>query len=320
MSATVHRHLVTDGQSGMRLDRLCAELHPEHSRSRLASLIRDRRVVVDGLPARPGERVSAGQSVELTIPPRVDTRIEAEPIPLAVIHEDDDILVIDKAAGMVVHPGAGVTRGTLAAALLHHHPEVAGVGGEGRGGLVHRLDRGTTGVMVVARHDAAHRALSGQFRQRTVAKRYDAVVWGRPRHSEGEIDAPIGRDPRHRLKMSTRAPRARAARSRYQVVAEVPGFALVEVTIETGRTHQIRVHMATLGYPLVGDLAYAGDRTRGLVDPARRQLIRSFARPALHARALALDHPGTGRRVTFEAPWPDDLAQLWRGLGGVRPG
>jgi 23S rRNA pseudouridine1911/1915/1917 synthase len=304
----------------MRLDRFCALEHPEHSRARLSRLIREGEVTVNGAACRPSRRLETGETVELIIPPLVEPRLEPEPIPLDVLYEDEWMLVLDKQAGIVVHPGAGIDGGTLAAALLHRDPCLAGVGGPGRCGLVHRLDRGTTGVMVVARSAASHHALSEQFRARTVDKLYHAVVWGRPTRPEGEIDRPIGRDPRRRVRMTTRGSGGRRALSRYRVLAEVPGFALVGVTILTGRTHQVRVHLAEIGHPIVGDLTYAGDRTRGLGNARHRTLIRGLGRPALHARRLRLSHPADGRPLTFVAPWPRDLEELWTGLGGVVPG
>lgn len=303
-------------ENGMRLDRFLASRHPERSRSGLARLIKEGRVLVDGSTSRPSEPVVSGSRIDLTLPERVETRVSAEDIPIHVVHEDEDLLVIEKAAGMVVHPGAGVTHGTLVSALLHHDPQLAGVGGQARAGLVHRLDRGTSGLMVIARNEVAHRKLSTQFREREIEKVYDAIVWGRPQEAEGEIELPIARDPRHRVKMTTRAPRGRKALSRYRVVEEVPGFASVAIRILTGRTHQVRVHLLAIGHPLVGDLTYGGDRSRSIVDPRIRKLVRHFERPALHARRLAFTHPQSGKRLSFVSYWPEDLRTLWEGLGG----
>lgn len=313
--------LVGAAEAGQRLDRFCAARCPELSRTRLAELIREGQVLLDGRAARPSERLETGHTVTLVLPdaaPR-DVPLVAEDIPLRVLFEDEAVLVLDKPSDLVVHPGAGVTGGTLAAALLHHAPEVAGVGGPNRSGLVHRLDRGTTGVMIVAKSDAAHRALQAQFKSRQVEKLYHAIVWGRPREEAGTIDRPVGRDPRSRVKMSTRAVRGREARSEYVTRGSVPGFAWLEVRIHTGRTHQVRVHLASLGHPVVGDLTYGGDRSASLTDPARRLVVRRIARPMLHAFRLGIDHPVGGARLVFEAPWPEDLRAAWEGLGGEAP-
>lgn len=309
-------HTVGVAQAGARLDRFCAAVHPEQSRSRLTSLIKAGRVLVDGRPARPSEPLRAGCVVTLAIPPPRDERVVPEEIPLYLLYEDEAVIVIDKPADLVVHPGAGVQTGTLVAALLHHDPQIAGVGGEGRAGLVHRLDRGTTGVMVIARTELAHRALVEQFQARRVEKRYHAIVWGRPRQGEGSIELTVGRDPRQRTKMSTRAPRGRAAHSEYSVLQDLPGFALLAVQIHTGRTHQVRVHLSAIGHPLVGDKTYGGDRGGSLTDVARRTAVARFMRPALHAARLAFEHPTRGERLLFEAPWPADLTALWSALGG----
>jgi 23S rRNA pseudouridine1911/1915/1917 synthase len=316
--SAVHHQAGPDDE-GLRLDRFCALRHPEISRSRLAAWIREGRVTLDGRPARPSEAVRAGTQVEIDFPPPVDDTLRPEPIALALVYEDEDLLVLDKPPGLVVHPGAGVREGTLAAALLHHDPALAGVGGAGRSGLVHRLDRGTSGLLVVARSDAAHRALAAQFHARRVEKIYDAITWGRPRVREGEIDLGVGRDPRLRVRMRAGVAGGRTARSLYRVVEEVPGFARVEVQILTGRTHQVRVHLAALGHPIVGDATYGGERSASVGDPRRRQAVRAIGRPALHARRLAFDHPRTGLRVAFEAPWPADLRDLWCALGGRWP-
>ncbi len=317
MSEDKHLFELTEDEAGVRIDRVLAARLPEHSRSRLSGLIKGGEVLVDGQPVRPSEAFEAGARVELTVPQKmVDERVEPEAIPLAIIHEDDSVIVLDKPAGMVVHPGAGVRDGTLVSALLHHAPELAGVGGSGRSGLVHRLDRGTTGLLVVAKTERAHRELQGQFQARTIDKVYDAIVWGRPRESEGEIELPIARDPSNRTKMTTRAPGGRHAHSRYRVNEEVPGFAWVAVKILTGRTHQVRVHLLALGHPLVGDVTYAGDRARSVVDPQKRKAIRQMTRPALHARRLAFTHPESGQRMSFVSNWPEDLLTLWSALGG----
>lgn len=225
--------------------------------------------------------------------------------------------MIDKPAGLVVHPGAGRPSGTLVNALLHHVKDLSGVGGVLRPGIVHRLDRGTSGLMVVAKDDATHRALAVQFASRSVEKEYLALVLGRPPR-EGGIAAAIGRDPVHRKKMSVRAPRGREARSRYEVVESFDGMALLRVRILTGRTHQVRVHLASIGHPVAGDAVYGGRREPMARRAAAREALRSLARPALHAARLAFAHPRSGERLEFRSELPPDLATLLARLRSAR--
>lgn len=236
-----------------------------------------------------------------------------------MLHVDDALVVVDKAPGMAVHAGAGLREGTLVNALLGRGISLAATGAPDRPGIVHRLDRGTSGVMVVARTDAAHAALARQFAERRVDKRYLALVWGRPAEREGTIERAIGRSRSQPTRMAVRGVRgsARPARSLWRTVEEFPGFALLEVRPETGRTHQIRVHLQSIGHPIVGDATYGGPAWKGLQDPAKRKAVRALERPALHAAELAFDHPDDGRRVAFRAPLPDDLAAL---LDALRAG
>jgi 23S rRNA pseudouridine1911/1915/1917 synthase len=240
----------------------------------------------------------------------------AEAIPLEVVHEDARLLVVDKPAGLSVHPGAGRPSGTLVNALLHRVRDLSGVGGVLRPGIVHRLDRGTSGLMVVAKDDEAHRALAAQFAARTVEKEYLAVVHGVPSPREGVIAAAIGRDPVHRQRMSVRSARGRAARSSYRVEEVLDGAALLRVRIHTGRTHQIRVHLASIGHPLAGDATYGGTRAPSSRRPSARAALSSFPRPALHAARLSFTHPDGGQRVSFGAPLPEDLRTLLASLRG----
>jgi 23S rRNA pseudouridine1911/1915/1917 synthase len=289
--------------SGERLDRFLASVVGDLSRAQIQRLIRDGRVRIrDGVP-RANTSVRPGDRVILEIPEPAASPVEPEDLPLAILYEDADLLVIDKPAGMVVHPAAGHSRGTLVNALLHHVKDLSGIGGELRPGIVHRLDRGTSGVMVVAKHDRAHEVLARQFHDREVEKEYTALVWGVVQAGR-RIDAPIGRDPSDRQKMSARARRARAAVTRVTHAEHFRGVTLARVAIATGRTHQIRVHLSAIGHPLVGDSLYGGARRRV---PGDLRAVMRLQRPFLHSSRLAFAHPGDGRRMEFTAPLPADL-------------
>lgn len=231
-------------------------------------------------------------------------------LPIEILFDDADVVVVNKPAGMVVHPGAGHGTGTLVNALLHHVKDLSGIGGEVRPGIVHRLDKGTSGVMVVAKNDQAHQELARQFHDREVAKEYIALVWGLVQQRK-RIDLPIGRDPVHREKISTRARRARTAVTRVTWARHLPGLSLLRVAIATGRTHQIRVHLSAIGHPIVGDALYGGvhKHIRGDLRPVLR-----LTRPFLHAERLAFTHPGTGERLEFSAPLPGDLESVLRDI------
>jgi 23S rRNA pseudouridine1911/1915/1917 synthase len=308
-------HRVTLPSDAPRIDRALAELL-SISRTRVQSLIAAGRVAVEGrVVQRPSEPVPAGALVVVEEEIKREPTLLAEAIPLVMLYEDDDCLVVDKPAGMVVHPGAGNPSGTLVHALLHHRPEVAGVGRERRAGLVHRLDKDTSGCLIVAKHDAAHRALADQFAARTVEKTYWAFVWGHMPAAEGVIDRPIGRSTGDRQRMTTRARRSRPAVTRWRVLERYAIAEWVEAHPETGRTHQVRVHLAESGHPLLGDARYGGGdaRARGFHGPQRawaREAAEAAARQALHARALAFDQPVTGERVRVESPLPADLVTL----------
>jgi 23S rRNA pseudouridine1911/1915/1917 synthase len=304
-------HLVVDRDGvGARLDRWLAERVPGLSRARLQQLIADGAIVLDGSPTRASVRLKQGQSVEVRVPPPRPAVPEPEDIALHVVHEDAHLLVVDKPAGLVVHPGAGRTSGTLVNALLFRVKDLSGVGGVLRPGIVHRLDRGTSGLLVVAKDDATHAALARQFASRTVEKEYLAVVLGVPSPRAGTIDSPIGRDPAHRKRMSVKPARGRTAVSSYRVEEVLDGSALLRVRIHTGRTHQIRVHLASRGHPVAGDAVYGGRRPAAARRTASREALASLGRPALHAARLAFDHPATGRRLVFESPLPADLVTL----------
>ena len=317
---TSEHNLVTDTDAaGLRLDVWLARRLPNLSRARLQALIAEGHVRVDGAAARPSTRLGLGQAIAVREPAPVPADPQPEDIPLSVVHEDPQLIVVDKPAGLVVHPGAGTHDGTLVNALLRHVTDLSGVGGVLRPGIVHRLDRGTSGLLVVAKDDPTHRALARQFSSREVEKEYLALVHGAPGTREGEITASIGRHPVHRKKMATDVPRGREARTSWTVEERLDGVSLLRVRIHTGRTHQIRVHLASVGHPIVGDETYGGTRTPSSRRPAARRALESLDRPALHAARLAFTHPRSEERVEFVSPLPADLASLLDTLRDIRP-
>ena len=302
--------VLTDEDEGVRLDQAIARHAPELSRSQVQRLIKGARVRLSKGRAKPALAVWAGLEVAIEVPAAPARTATAEAIPLSVLYSDADLSVIDKPSGMVVHPAAGHAKGTLVNALLHHVGGLSGVGGADRPGIVHRLDRGTSGVMVVARTDRAHRALAQQFHDREVGKIYLALVWGTMKAGE-KLSKPIGRDPRQRQKMSSRARRSRPALTRIEKVESLGGVSLVHVSIGTGRTHQIRVHLSEAGHPVVGDTLYGGKRKSV---PPRLAALKGLDRPFLHAYQLSFAHPADGQTMSFEAPLPDDLQTVLQAL------
>ena len=287
-------HDLSADRSSERLDLFVTRRLQELTRSRVRRLIDQGLVTVDGQPAaKAGLRLNAGQRVRVTLPPPEPSELEPEAIPLRIVYEDEDLLVVDKPAGMAVHPSPGHSRHTLVHAVLAHCPDLSGIGGVLRPGIVHRLDKDTSGLIIVAKHDAAHLSLARQLKERKVEKTYVALVEGRVRPQQGVIDAPIGRHPRHRKRMAV-VENGRDARTRYRVLREVDGRSLVEVQPKTGRTHQIRVHLASIGHPVVGDTLYG-----------KRSDV--FPRQFLHAQRLAFRHPRSGERMELEAPLAEDL-------------
>jgi 23S rRNA pseudouridine1911/1915/1917 synthase len=304
MSSVTRVELVVSPEhDGLRLDRFLAALLADHSRSQIQRLIRDGHVAAGVRRIQPSTIVRDGDTVVVSIPPLSPATPQAEPLPLTVLYDDEDVIVVDKPAGMVVHPAAGHAAGTLVNALLHHVKNLSGLGGELRPGIVHRLDRGTSGLLVVAKHDRAHAELTRQFQDREVEKEYVALVWGVVQAGR-RIDLPIGRDPHNRQKMSARARRARSAVTRVLRAEHLRGVSLVRVAIATGRTHQIRVHLSAIGHPVVGDATYGGVRRRL---PGHLKRLGALERPFLHAARLAFAHPHDGRRMDFQSPLPDDL-------------
>jgi 23S rRNA pseudouridine1911/1915/1917 synthase len=293
--------LVPSALAGFRLDQALARLFPEHSRTRLQTWIREGRVTVDAMRADVKRKVWGGERIAVAAAPALaDDAYRAEPLPLAVVHEDDTIIIVDKPAGIVVHPGAGNRRGTLANALVHHAPALAGLP---RAGIVHRLDKDTSGLLVVAKTLAAQTDLVRQLAARAVRREYLALVHGKVA-ADGGVDAPIGRHPTARTRMAITA-RGKPARTRFRVLERFANATLLAVTLETGRTHQIRVHMRALGHPLVGDPTY-GKRTGSRDDDP----LARFPRQALHATRLGLVHPASGRPCEWRAPAPADLRGL----------
>ncbi len=285
-------------ETPVRLDVYLTDKLPHLSRSRIQNLIRDRFITVNGqVPAKTGMMLEGGEAITV-IEPEIETgSMQAEDIPLDIVFENKDLLIINKPAGMVVHPAVGHFTGTLANAALWHDPELEGVGGEKRPGIVHRLDKDTSGLIVVAKNDAAHQWLQDQFKDRTVSKTYLALVDGRPPTPNGRIDAPIGRDPSHRQKMAvTSESRGRASVTEYFTKETFPQHTLVEAHLLTGRTHQIRVHMAFVGCPVAGDTVYG-----------RKKVTLGLTRQFLHAFQLKICLPGESAPRTFEAPLPVEL-------------
>ena len=308
---------------GARLDRFLADRIAELSRTRLKALILEGAVEVRGRTVRdPEYRVNAGDEIAVGIPEAEPAKPAGEKIPLDIVYEDKDVVVIDKPAGLVVHPAAGNRSGTLVNALIAHcGASLSGIGGEKRPGIVHRLDKDTSGLLVVAKNDAAHRSLSEQFadhgRTNELSRGYLAFAWGAPKPERGTIDAPIARDPRSRVKMAVRKG-GKEAVTHYEVLQKYPGAdgkpvaSMVECELETGRTHQIRVHLAKAGHPLLGDAVYgAGFQSKSVLLPQQTQAkLKALNRQALHAFRLAFSHPRTGKLLSFESKLPKDLAAL----------
>jgi 23S rRNA pseudouridine1911/1915/1917 synthase len=297
--------IVGPADAGRRLDHWLVRQKPAASRARLQGWITAGHVRVGGRPRKASYRLRVGDDVEVDVPPAAPETLAPEPRPLPIVYEDDAVLVVDKPAGWVVHPGAGQATGTLAAAVLAHAPQTAGVGSPRRPGIVHRLDKGTSGLLVIAKTAQAYDSLTAQLAARTVSRRYLAIVHGQIRRERGVIDVPIGRHPHDRIRMAVR-PRGQGKRAvtRYRVIERFPAadFTYLEVALETGRTHQIRVHLAHEGHPVMGDLTY---RPRSARDP--ELAIEGFA---LHATALGFVHPVTQKRVEFSVSPPLRIERL----------
>ena len=297
---TIRRFEVTEDGAGVRMDKYLSGLVPEFSRSYLQRLIQEERVRVDGRPVRGKEKAVPGTVIELDVPEAVEPRIEPEDLPLKILYEDKDVILVNKPKGMVVHPAAGHTSGTLVNALLFHcKGELSGINGVLRPGIVHRIDRDTTGVLIACKNDRAHNCLAEQLKEHRVTRRYRALVCGNIKEDEGTVDAPIGRHPTDRKKMAVVRSGGREAVTHYRVLERFGNYTYIECRLETGRTHQIRVHMAGMGHPLLGDQVYGRVKA-----PFRLE------GQTLHAMILGFMHPSSGEYMEFEAPLPEYFAAL----------
>jgi 23S rRNA pseudouridine1911/1915/1917 synthase len=296
---------------GKRLDQFLSEANLNLTRSQAKNLIEKHLIFLNQKPTKPSAHVRAADTVSGSLPEPEPLSLEAEPLPLTILYEDPSIIVIDKPPGMVVHPAYGNPSGTLVNALLYHCEDLAGINGVLRPGIVHRLDKDTSGVMVVAKDDGAFHDLIKQFKNRTVKKVYSAIVYGRMSQDEGLIDSAVGRHPTERKRMSTRTKRGREAITRWKKLEEFDGCTLLEIFPQTGRTHQIRVHLSSVGHPVLGDPLYGRKGKLGAIhDPVLNECARRMNRQALHAQRLEFTHPRTGERVQFVSPIPQDMKEL----------
>ena len=320
--------LVPSDQAGQRLDRVLASLLPDLSRSRLETLIDQGAVTRGGATIKDANhRVKGGETYDIAVPEAVPPRPRGQDIPLIVVYEDKDLIVIDKPAGLVVHPAAGNLDGTLVNALIAHcGEELMGIGGELRPGIVHRLDKDTSGLLVAAKSERAMASLAKQFANHTIERAYHAVVWGSPRLGDGVIEGQIGRNPFDRKRMAVLRGGGKLARTRYRVIERFgpdarPFASLIECRLETGRTHQIRVHLTHLGHPLIGDPAYGkarqAPRPKTPAETLAFAAAGNFSRQALHAYVLGFQHPTLHKTMRFESPWPSDFALLVEALRGL---
>jgi len=310
--STEIRFMIDKSQCGQRLDIFLAQSDVAISRSHVKCVIEEGDVLVNGKEPKVSQKLKEGDVIVLTQRPPIEAVAVAQDIPLDIVYEDEAIIVINKQAGMVVHPAPGNYVNTLVNALLFHCHDLSGIGGVLRPGIVHRLDKDTSGLIVAAKSDDAHRQLSAQFEKHEVQKKYLALVWGNTKDKQGEIVKPVGRHTIDRKKMSTNTKRGKEAHTFWKVIERYGVATLLEVEIKTGRTHQIRVHLSDLRYPIIGDAVYGGatNRTQNIANPALKAQIKAFNRQALHAAYLSFVHPLTGKRIEFNANMPEDLANL----------
>ena len=311
MGKMIETITVTEDDKGERLDAFLAASLPEITRSAAQRLIEQGLVHVDGKEVKSSHKLSSGEEVTISIPPPEPSTATPEKMDLVILHEDADVIVVNKPAGLTVHPGAGINSGTLVNGLLGHCSDLSGIGGEIRPGIVHRIDKDTTGILVVAKNDAAHQGLSAQFSQHTVKRVYYALVFGSPKTDKGRIEGEIGRHPVDRKKMSGNARHGRHAVTHWKVLARYNGVTLLQLRLETGRTHQIRVHLSEAKHPLLGDSVYGGDARLGNIkDVKLKALIKELGRQALHAKTLGFIHPATGDYIEFDSALPEDMQRI----------
>jgi 23S rRNA pseudouridine1911/1915/1917 synthase len=301
----------TNEEVGKRLDAFLAGQLADVSRTRIQRAIEDGDVLVNDRPAKPSYKLRLGDQIDIDFPEPAPVEIVAEALPLHIVYEDDDLIVVDKPAGMIVHPGAGIESGTLANALVYHFNQLSGSAGRIRPGIVHRIDKETSGLLVVAKNDAAHMKISEQFHDRKVFKMYVALVYGRVSQSLGDIEANLGRSPHNRTRMAVlKGGAGRYAHTLFQVVERYPEFTLLRVQIKTGRTHQIRVHLAHIGHPVVSDALYGMGRDNMVQDARMKKQVRQLGRHFLHAAQLEFHHPVSGELLKFESPLPRELTSF----------
>ncbi len=312
MEENIQNFSVSDEEASKRLDLFLTGKIEGITRSGIKKLFNEERVLVNRRPARAGYRIRPGDGVTVTVPAPKPFKLQPEAMPLDILYEDDDIMVVNKGAGMAVHPGAGRTGGTLVNAVISHTKDISILGGESRPGIVHRLDRDTTGVLVIAKTDLSYVGLSKQFREHTTERKYVALVWGSFVDNEGKIDIPIGRDITHRKKISPRTRKGRPACTNYSVLRSYPQMTLLELTPETGRTHQLRAHLAAINHPVVGDQVYGRKKVAPGLPKVLDQALKKVGRQLLHAGKLGFIHPREETYMEFTAEPPPDMSGILR--------
>lgn len=302
-----HTFTVTPSDANIRLDIFLSQKLHDLTRSRIKNLIEDGLVSLNNKSAKAGAKIKTGDQISVAIPEPQPIKAEPEKISLDILYEDKHIIVINKPPGLTVHPGAGRTKGTLVNALLYHCKDLSGIGGALRPGIVHRIDKDTSGVLVVAKTDKSHQFLSKQFKEHSIKRKYLALVWGVVKNDTGTIDLPIGRHVSERKKMSVRTSRGRRAVTHYKAIKRFDNFTLIEAMLETGRTHQIRVHLSAIHHPVAGDPVYGKKNMPSGLPPKLTMLLKNLKRQALHAQTLGIIHPETQNYMEWTAPLPDDI-------------